>query len=437
MRKGAGWHVGALGLCFTIVGCAGPPDIPVRTHFLQQRLAVVDPNKPCIVEPYPPMDAALVRNRIYVPVRLNGVATIGVLDTGASNSLITPELAAAAKLKVQTGYGQLIGVSGNFRPDVAFLEAVEIGSIRRTFVGAVKVYPFDGSHGLDVGALVGLDWLDHFDYDFDLAHNRIRPFRTSNCLIIDPPWRTTSTGLAITRGISDGLNKAGQEVFTTFGLTAHLSIPVAFEGGMIDAMLDTGSTTTIMSHEAALDAGATAKQLRADPVAIVRGLNGKDRPTRRHSFADVAIGEEEIHGFSVLVEESYNRDDDAMILGADFLAKRHLWLSLTTNAVFIDSGEPMKPTPPFDKPHQIAGSPMPAFPGGAKAHAASVGAACTVGADGALSGCKITNSAGDVAFDKAVLDWLTGGAGPVMQPRYENGQPVAEIHTWQINFQPP
>jgi len=419
------------------LGCAGPPDIPVRAHFLQQRLAVVDPKKPCIVEPYPPMDAELVHDNIYVPVRVNGVETIGVLDTGSSSTFITPELAAAAGLKLRTGYGHWTGISGSFRPDVAFPDAVEIGSIRRTNVGAVNVYAFVGSRGRDLGALVGLDWLDHFDYDLDLVHHRIRPFKTSNCLIIDPPWRTTSTGLAITRGLAEGLNEAGRDVFTTFGLTAHLSIPVDFEGGMVEATLDTGAAVTVMSHEAAISAGATPEQLRADPIEMVRGLNGKERRTRRHIFADVAIGEEEIRGFSVRVENSYNRDDIAMILGADFLAKRHLWLSLTTNALFVDSGELRKPAPPYDHPHQIAGTRMPSFPEGAKAHSGSVGAACTVGADGTLSGCRITTGANDVAFDKAVLDWLTGGDGPVMQPRYENGQPVAELHTWQITFQQP
>jgi len=435
MRTCAGRFIGTIGLAVMIAGCTNPPEVPVRQHYLQQRLRVTDPTQPCIVEPYPPMQAELVHDTIFVPVRINGIDTIGKFDTGASNSLITPELAAAARLTVQPGPTRLIGISGSFHPDVARVDAVEIGSIRRTNVGTVMVYPFGSSNrNKQIGALVGLDWLDQFDYDIDLANHRIRPFRTSNCVIVDPPWRTSYTGLAMTRGVSEGLNTSAQEIFTTFGLTAHLSIPVDFEGGMVNAMLDTGSPQSIMSHQGAIAAGATSAQLQADPEESIAGLNGRQRQMVRHRFGDVAIGEEEMRGFSVLVGTHYNRTDDAMILGADYLAKRHLWLSLTTNALFIDSGEPRKPTPPFDHPHAIGGSQMPAFPPEAKEHSGTVDLACKVEADGSLSGCRITKAASDAAFNKAAISWLTGGAGPVMQPGYRNGHPEAEDHTWEINF---
>jgi hypothetical protein len=77
---------------------------------------------------------------------------------------------------------------------------------------------------------------------------------------------------------------------------------------------------------------------------------------------------------------------------------------------------------------------MPAFPVEAKEHAGTVNAACRIEVDGSLSGCRITKPATDVAFNKAVISWLTGGAAPVMQPGYRNGHPEAEDHSWEINF---
>jgi len=34
------------------------------------------------------------------------------------------------------------------------------------------------------------------------------------------------------------------------------------------------------------------------------------------------------------------------------------------------------------------------------------------------------------------MTWLTGAAHPIMQPAYQNGKPVRQIHTWSIDFVP-
>ncbi len=428
-RRAAGALTMAL---FAVSGCTTKPPPSVKDDFLARRLLWVDPKKPCYVDPFPPMDIRVVKHAVFLPVTINGINTIGRLDTGTDVSLITPEIAAAAKLAPIGRPLRVIGVSGSFATQSVLIDHIDIGSISFKSKRLGHVFAFGGSHGKDVGALVGLDWLDHLDYDIDFKHEKLRPYRTSNCIEVPLPWHDTYTGLALTRGYPGEKNPSNSLAF--FGFSQHISVPVAFDGGVIDAWLDTGAYSSLMSHDAALDAGATRGQLNADPIDEISGLNGDKRKFIRHRFAHVALGEEEFDDFPVLVSPAFDRRDSPMMLGMDFLNQHHLWLSLTTNALYIDSGEPKKPVPPLDHAHSIGGTTQPGFPDAAKGQTGTVNATCMVEADGSLDECKIRGPAAQKIFADAVLSWLTGNAGPLMQPAYLNGHPIRQAHDWSINF---
>ena len=413
-----------------------PPKPTVKEAYLARRLMEVDPRQPCFVEPFAPMPVYIHRHIAFVPVDINGVITLGKLDTGADTSLITPEIAAAAHIEPLKSSMRMRGVSGSFAADAGRIDHLQLGSIGFDGPKLAHIFPFGGSHGKDVGVLVGLDWLDGLDYELDLAHDKMRPYRTTNCIEVPVPWRDTYTGLALTRGMPTGERKSHDDFGALMGIPEHVSIPVAFPGAVVDAMLDSGAPISMMSHDSALDAGVTSSQLDADPIEEVRGLSGEHRKFSVHRFADIGIGEEEMHDLPILVARHFDRRDTTMILGMDFLERHHLWLSFSTDALYIDSGEPRKLVLPLDRAHTIGGTQQPHYPSDGTQKGGTVDAHCMVEADGSLSGCVIDADGGDPALGRVTLAWLTNGAGPLMQPAFRDGKPVRERHAWHITFQP-
>jgi len=424
-------------LAALLSGCEMPAEPSVRRAYVQERAPYVDHSQPCYLHPFDEVDIKVIDGSAFIPVEVNGVETIGYIDTGASNSLITPELAAAAKLTPGDAR-QFRGVAGSFSIRNSSATRIVVGSILFKNVFGVGIYDFPGSNGAKLGINIGADLLDGLDYDIDFVHEKLRPYSTQNCLTVEPPWPTTSTGVVLTRGgkTSIGTDTASID-FDHKSSWRHITIPVAFPGGVLDALFDTGSSHSLLSYAGAGAIGISSGDLAHDPDHSLYGMSGKSETVKIHHFPDIAIGEDEYRDFPINVQAHFDRRDTPMILGMDYIGKHHFWLSYTTNALYIDSGEKRQPTPPLDYAHRVAGATQPAYPSEKASGIGHVDAACWVEPDGSLTGCHVVSSEGDKAFADETIAWLTGGAHPVMQPAYVNGQPIRQLHTWQIDFAPP
>jgi predicted aspartyl protease len=334
-------------LILAIAGCApAPPDLSVRDEYARRRSMVVDTTKPCGLKAFPPFKFHVVHDTIILPVAVNGAYTIGVMDTGAVGTLITPELAAAAKLQLSDRTRSFIGVIGSFQTHAALVKELDFGSVSITGTLPVSVTTFGRSHGADIGANIGLDVLSNFDYDMDLPHGIIRPYRVENCFAIDPPWPNTYTGLPLTRGATDGLRRDEIDFATTYGELYGVSLPITFPGGTLEAEFDTGSMSSAMSYEGARSIGISSSALDADPFETVVGLNRRGAKFRVHHFPEMIVGEDVLHDVPIDVTRHFDRRDTwPMLLGMDYIEHHHLWLSYSTNALYIDSGE-KKPAAP-------------------------------------------------------------------------------------------
>lgn len=324
-------------------GCVQTPAPSVRQHYLDQRLhaPLIDRNRPCEYAKLRPFPFKLGGNHVFIPVALNGVMTIGMVDTGSAISVFTPELAQAAHVEAAGTRGFTMRVlGGTVAVPAGTAHSLGYGSITLSGRVPIHILAFGGSKGLTLGALIGQDLLDHMDYDIDLAHGVFLPYRTRNCLAIDPPWDTAYTGLTITRGVINGENKEIVEFATRLSLSLGVSVPVFFGDKTLDALFDTGAGISVMSRAAARGLGVTDAALAADPLTERTGASGISAKLRLHTFSDVTVGEDVFHRFPIAVIPEFDKRDTApMILGMDYIAKHHLWLSYTTNALYIDSGE--------------------------------------------------------------------------------------------------
>jgi predicted aspartyl protease len=124
------------------------------------------------------------------------------------------------------------------------------------------------------------------------------------------------------------------------GLRMNVTIPVEFDGGSLTAVFDTGARDSYLTRAGAHKAGITNRQLDQDPLRDVTSIDGRKAKARIHNVPEFVVGEELIRNFPFVVDEQSNRDQHYdMLLGMDWISKHHLWLSYTTDSLYIDSGE--------------------------------------------------------------------------------------------------
>ncbi len=306
--------------CLALVACDA--ESVRQTH--------LDTHKNCKIYRLGTIPVSLIGTRPVVPILINALHAAAVMDTGGIASFISPSQADAAKAR--TSYGGMIFIEGiGGHPTLVpwrWVTTFQVGDVK--WGHGVRLAVAGGKTDLkdDVVALVGMDLLDGMDYDLDFPHHLITVYQTENCLHPEPPWSTTSSAVGLTRVEHDH----------------KVTMPVAFDGGIVEAEVDTGASISFLTRTGAHKAGVSDAELDRDPIATLPGIDG-NRRVREHLFAQIAVGEDLLHNFKIDIDDSRSTNLGVdMIIGMDYMATHHLWLSLSTNAVFIDSGEPKKAT---------------------------------------------------------------------------------------------
>ncbi len=298
----------------------------------------VDASKPCLIAKLAEVPVRVIHGTALVPVVVNGVGTVGVLDTGAEMTIMTPAMAAAAKITIdpKQHLRHAEGIAGVFDAPAAMAKTLQIGHLMLNPPPVLDVFNFVNSRNTTIGIQVGGNSIDGLDWDLDFQHGLMTSYRTRNCHDIDPLWDTKSTGLPLRRG----MNPAFATVAGILGLPMNVTVPVQFDGGIVNAVFDTGSMYSMLSLRAAHWLGITNKALARDPEQDIAAIDQTKIRAHRHIIPNVFIGESPERDFMVYVPETANKGDQLeMILGMDWIATHRLWLSYTTDSLYIDSGE--------------------------------------------------------------------------------------------------
>ena len=103
-----------------------------------------------------------------VPVQINGVSATLVLDTGASQTMISPELARRAGMEIKRGAPLIAGnVVGGRRVSVPLVRARSL-SVGAATVEDLDIGVFDALPGRpEVDGLLGASFLHHFKFTVD------------------------------------------------------------------------------------------------------------------------------------------------------------------------------------------------------------------------------------------------------------------------------
>ena len=190
-----------------------------------------------------------VRRLVWVPVRLqaghplvrarlDGRVAWFVLDTGADRTLLTPAAVRRLGLRLDPWVGTTtIGIGGTERHANAVARSLTLAGVAlrqaRVTGGlslSVGAIPGAGVGGMVVDGVLGRDLLARFDLALDFPAARVGLYRVRGCAGRFLPWLVPYGG-----------------VESLPGYRAMLGIPVRADGVVLRAMIDTGSTGSLVS----------------------------------------------------------------------------------------------------------------------------------------------------------------------------------------------
>ena len=279
----------------------------------------------CIVEQRADIAVTLIGGQMLAAGRVDGKSVTFLIDTGAEKTL----LSAAAVQRLGLARDEWIsshmeGIGGHERHPNAKLSSLELGGLKMRRRGteieptiSVAPLPFIAASNRAIDGLLGVDYLSSFDIDFDLRRGRMILYDVSGCAGNFLPWATPYTAIPAQKPVP-----------------GQLLLPVRVNGRDMRALIDTGSNRTVVSTQASVRAGVTQAMLQRDPQQKVRGVGANEVTAYEHRFTELRIGPENLPSMPVLIMPLPIRGND-LLLGVDWLGMRPVWVSWSTNQVFV------------------------------------------------------------------------------------------------------
>jgi predicted aspartyl protease len=284
-----------------------------------------------------------VRNLIVVEGAINGRKIGIMLDTGSTMSLILRSTAVRLDLPRREAKGaRIFGLGGESTIEIASVDDFRLGEVSTKDLQLFVAGERDFGEGVDV--LLGENFLSRFDVEFDLAHRAVRLYQSRDCDGVSLAyWTTEVVGVVEIEPID--------EAHPRIGLTVRIN------GRPIDAMLDSGASSSVLTMQDAASLGVTPDTPGVAAGYPSQGLGAKSVNSWVGSFQSFAIGNENISDVRIRFADMYKDATytdtrsrvaksagrtQPMLVGADFLrAYRTLVAHSQRKVYFTYSGGPV------------------------------------------------------------------------------------------------
>jgi predicted aspartyl protease len=334
--------IGSLVAASMVTGCVAgtqPHDRFVHTGPVQSdsSLSVDAPaGSACTNTAAGSMPLHLQGDQAYVSLTVNRSKLNLLLDTADFVTSLTPGAARRLSLPPSSTPGvEMTGIAGTYRaPMVEAADVQYVGqdvtNLPFAVLPAGEFAPSDHSDGL-----FGANFLSAYNVAIDFAGKQMSFYgASSNCGWSGPGWTASATPVPAT--------DVGFHV---------LLIPIKVNGVEMNALIDTGSEDTSITARAAAALGVNRASTRHDEVITEHGLG--DTSSRMHQFGTITIGSTTFkspvlaidNGPSILQSARVSAAMRALpashagldvILGANFLFKKKIYLDYQQHEVFIN-----------------------------------------------------------------------------------------------------
>ncbi|HVW72037.1 MAG TPA: aspartyl protease family protein [Rhizomicrobium sp.] len=286
-------------------------------------------------------------NRALVPVSINGVPKLFLLDTGGGVSMINGNVADELGLAQRDSNLKMLDLYGNASEKYVSVGKFGVGrQIGEDIHLAVSPDPNFGQGTRFVG-LFSPDLMGRYDIEIDFGTYKMNYFSKDHCPGKVVYW--PHQALAV--------------LPFTFQKN-HLKISVKVDGKDLTAIIDTGASNTSMKAEAAKRIFDISPDSQGNIAMNARGMAGAfERVFSTLDFEGVAVTNPHIVVIPQLVgrkdrNNGFRTDtrvkmvddiDDApdMLIGMDILKKLHLYIAFGENRIFIsEASTPSRPSEP-------------------------------------------------------------------------------------------
>ena len=262
---------------------------------------------------------------VVVPVEVNGIAANFILDTGAQRSLVTEAAVRRLGLDRDSWVGTTIqGIGGIDRRANADPRSLSLGGVklvRRTLNHdtslTVGILPHTQIGDVVIDGALGRDFLSLFDLDLDLPDRRLTLYQVQACAGRFLPWSGEYDAVPVTYP-AEGAGYPGDT-------GRRGAAGAAGQRGGGQPACRTGHVSV----------GLQAASLASDPSDQVSGIGTRPIAMHRHVFRSLRIGADTIDHPGIWVAPIRLTPIVDMLLGADWLAARRVWISYATQQLFV------------------------------------------------------------------------------------------------------
>jgi predicted aspartyl protease len=254
------------------------------------------------------IDGAVNRQRVAV-----------MLDTGAMRTAILRPVAARLGLKIDPLKGvRIVGLTGDSVAETAHVAELTIAGSTRG--GWQMIVAGERDLGDGIGVILGEDFFQNVDVEFDLANRAIRLFQPRNCDGAPLAYWTTERAHEV----------AIEAVNST---RARIVIPVKVNGRPIVALLDTGAPRSILHRHVAGRLGVRPNTPGVVAVGTFGGVTKETSDLWIGPFESFEIGDEAIKETSIPFGDI--GAEYQMLLGLDFLLAHRLLISHSQRKIYF------------------------------------------------------------------------------------------------------
>lgn len=273
----------------------------------------------CHLKKYGTMPVEMDDSRPMTMVKINGINTRFIVDTGSFYNSMSTATATSLGLKLRAApFGfRIVGVGGV--ADVQQAHVEQFGILDSTLKNVDFIVG-----GSDPGyGLLSANLLDIADLEIDLARGKMTLFKADHC---------DKTTLAY--WVKDGKYNTADIEKSNDTFDRRTFVAVTINGSHLRAVIDSGASYTAISLSAAKRVGLNLD----DPNGEARSSSGVGAKSVRAWTARVdsfSVGTETIQHSKIEVLDGNFGDDTDMLLGADFILAHHIFIANSQNKIYF------------------------------------------------------------------------------------------------------
>jgi clan AA aspartic protease (TIGR02281 family) len=313
----AAWFVMVLALASGLTGCAGSSDA-------------------CHLGLVTDLPVKFISGDLLTPVIVNGVRFDMVIDTGARTTILAKSQADRVGLKAED-FGETFGLGGHQTAYIVYSRSLQVGQVSAERMPLVvsDMNTRDGERPAD--GLLGADFLGAYDIDLNLAERRATLYQgPRNCPY---PAVTLAAPLYYAKFVQRSADSHAAVVMPPPDDPRPM-VRVRINGVSLLAMVDTGSSRTVMFSNAAHRLGLESPRSGNKTGVVAYGLGPNAVAAMRQAVGPLEIGNLTFRKANVIVVGGPPaRDGVDMLLGMDFLSRIHVWFSFSSRELVMQLPE--------------------------------------------------------------------------------------------------